>query len=404
MMTDQSPDVRDAKSLREAQHFIALDSIRGIAALSVVLCHMDWTGIVESQGYVRNSYLMVDLFFVLSGFVIFYAYGERLKSGLDFSKFMWLRFWRLYPLHFTFLIVWLGIECLKGFFQWHFGLVANTPAFSTNNLSSFIGNLFLVQSLHLYNKGTYNGPAWSISVEFYTYILFGILILWLGSKRSTLIAAGLTCCLSLGALLLLGPKALFKTYDFGLVRCLMGFFLGLLTFALYRQLHHSRIANSRPKLTSYLALMLLTIFVLFLQFKSPGLSDLLIYPLSSAVILSIALAPHDGPTRFLSTAPFAWLGAVSYSIYMVHDSVVWTVMQVLRILMRAKEINLPAYDMSVLQIGASTGLGLTIVTMILVLAISHFTYTWIEKPFRDWSKSTWPGVRTRLMSNVEVSN
>ncbi len=70
-MTGKNPDIQKIKSPRDAPHFLALDSIRGIAALSVVLYHMSWTSVIESQSYVRNSYLMVDLFFVLSGFVIF---------------------------------------------------------------------------------------------------------------------------------------------------------------------------------------------------------------------------------------------------------------------------------------------------------------------------------------------
>ncbi len=401
-MADQNPDVGEAKSLREAPHFVALDSIRGIAALSVVLYHMSWTSVVESQNYVRNSYLMVDLFFVLSGFVIFYAYGDRIKSVLDFSKFMWLRFWRLYPLHFFFLIVWLGIECLKGIMQWRFGHVASNPAFSSNNLSSFIANLFLVQSLHLFKNSTYNYPAWSISVEFYTYILFGILALCCGSRRIVLIGAALICSLCLAALVLLGPKALTYTSDFGIVRCLAGFFLGVLIFALYQGLRHSTIINSNPRLTGYLPLVAIAAFVLFLQFKSQGFSDLLIYPLSAAVILTIAFAPSDGPMRFLNTTPFAWLGAVSYSIYMVHAAVESGINMVLRVVTHAKEVQLPLHDTPVLQVGNAVGLGLVAITMILVLIISHFTFAWIEKPFRDWSKSAWPSVRTRLMPNAEA--
>ncbi len=393
------------QSTREAPHFVALDSIRGIAALSVVLCHMTWTSVVQSQSYVQNSYLMVDMFFVLSGFVIFYAYGKRISSGLDFSKFMWLRFWRLYPLHFCLLIVSLGIECLKALAQWRFGIVANNPAFSSNNLSSFIGNLFLVQSLHLFNKGTFNEPAWSISVEFYTYILFGILVLLSGSKRVVLIAAACIFGLSLAALVPLSQKGLAHyTYDFGIVRCLAGFFLGVLTFAFYERLRSSNITNSRPRLIGCFPLVAITTFVLFLQLKSPGYSDLAIYFLSAAVILSLALTPSSGPTRLLSTAPFAWLGAISYSIYMVHDSVVWAVNQTLRIVVHAKVIHLPLYETPVLEPHAAVGLGAVVITLILVLIISHFTFVCIEKPFRDWSKSAWPIVRARLLPKTATPN
>ncbi len=199
-------DASTANRPREAPHFVALDSVRGVAALCVVFYHMAWTSPIEPLHFVRNSYLMVDLFFVLSGFVIFYAYGERLKTGTQFWQFMWLRFWRLYPLHFALLIVWLGIECIKALLQWRVGHVSVNPAFSSNNLGSFLANLFLVQSLHLFKNSTYNYPAWSISVEFYTYVVFGVLSRCCDSKRLLLSVSALVVTLRLAALLVLGPQ------------------------------------------------------------------------------------------------------------------------------------------------------------------------------------------------------
>ena len=380
--------VEQAKvSTRQVPHFVALDSIRGIAALSVVLYHMSWTSFVEAQSYVRNSYLMVDLFFVLSGFVIFYAYGNRIRAASDAVRFMWLRFWRLYPLHFTFLIVFLLIECLKAFVQWRFGLIANHPAFSSNNFSAFIGNLFLLQSLHIYHHITFNYPSWSISAEFYTYIVFALLVLWPSGKRALLVRSALTCTLAAGFLIYLGPTALGDTNDYGIVRCLTGFFLGVLTFALHESLRPLKFIRSNAGPMNWLAFVAFSGFVVFIAFKHRGYSDLAIYPLSATLVLLVALSPPAGPIRFLSTAPFVWLGTVSYSIYMVHASVEWGVAQVLRFAMHAKEAISPFHATPVLVPGTVTGLCAVAAFLAIVLMLSHFTYAWIEKPLRDWSKT-----------------
>lgn len=385
-----SPHPVAGKNSGQVPHFVALDSIRGVAALSVALYHMSWTSSVEAQSYVRNSYLMVDLFFVLSGFVIFYAYGNRIRTASDATRFMWLRFWRLYPLHFTFLIVFLLIECAKGLVEWRLGLVANHPAFSTNNFGSFIGNLFLVQSLHFFHNTTFNYPSWSISVEFYTYVVFAFAILLSSGKRTFLITAALICAVSVGALAYFGFTLLGDTNDFAIVRCLTGFFIGVLIYALYERLSESQSFRSLHKAMGWLALVVFAGFLGFLAFKHRGNSDFAIYPLSASLVLFVALSAAKGPVRILQAAPFVWLGTASYSIYMVHASAEWGIAQILRFVMHTKQAKLPFHDTPVLEPNAVAGLFATIAYLAIILVISHFTYNWIEKPLRDWSKVYWP--------------
>jgi peptidoglycan/LPS O-acetylase OafA/YrhL len=398
------PEPKNSESSLQPAHFAALDSIRGIAALSVVFFHISWVSFVEELNYVRNSYLMVDLFFVLSGFVMFYSYGDRIKNFIGAARFMWLRFWRLYPLHFAFLVVFFLFECLKAFVQWRFGLVANNPAFSLNNFHAFMGNLFLVQSLHIFPKPTFNFPSWSISVEFYTYVVFAIVVLSSGGKRAALFGSGIICILSLGILVLLGPRAESYTADFGIFRCFAGFFLGVVTFATYENLQSCTLIRSHSRTVGWSAIIALVVFAAYLQLKHLGFSDLAIYPLSAAVVLLVALAPSEGVTRFLVTPPLIWLGTVSYSIYMTHAAVEWGVNQVLRFVTHAKEIELPLHDTPVLLPGTAIGLCAIAATLILVLVVSHFTYAWIEKPFRDWSKTAWPARPMRAAKNAGASS
>jgi peptidoglycan/LPS O-acetylase OafA/YrhL len=370
-------------------HFVALDSLRGIAALSVVFFHISWMNPTESLGYVRNSYLMVDVFFVLSGFVIFYAYHNKLGTLAEERRFLWLRFWRLYPLHFAFLLVFLLIECLKAWVQWRYGLVANHPAFKTNNLYSFVTNLLLIQSLHTNNDLTYNGPAWSISVEFYTYILFAVILFCLRGTRAVLAAAVLISAMSFALLVWLGPGAEGSTYSFGIVRCLTGFFLGVLTFILYDAVRKTRAVADHSDLIGRAAVIAMIGFAIFIACKSEGFSDLAVYPFSAAVILFVSLSPANGATHFLCAKPFVWLGTVSYSIYMAHSSVLWFVAQAVRFGAHAKEIALPLHDTPVLTPSPIVGSLAAAAGVALVLGVASLSYKWIEKPFRDWSREAW---------------
>src|SRR6202142_2994764 len=123
---------RPASGAKGADFFVPLESLRGVAALIVVVYHAVWLNPVTNSRFFLNGALMVDFFFVLSGFVIFHSYGSRLSSLRDFGRFLWLRLGRLYPLHFAFLLVFLAIEAAKYFAQVRFGIVAEKPAFTVN--------------------------------------------------------------------------------------------------------------------------------------------------------------------------------------------------------------------------------------------------------------------------------
>src|SRR5438874_12343040 len=92
-----------------AKRFAALDSLRGICAIFVAIYHFSTVSILSSIPFIKNGFLLVDFFFVLSGFVIAASYGERLKAKFPISKFMFLRLGRLYPLHIFVLCLYLAI-------------------------------------------------------------------------------------------------------------------------------------------------------------------------------------------------------------------------------------------------------------------------------------------------------
>lgn len=163
-----------------------LESIRGLAALLVVFFHIPKWNTSLDIGIINNGYLMVELFFVLSGYVIYTAYAEKITNKKDLFRFQFLRFGRLYPVHFVFLIAFIFIEIAKYIAQSKLGIASpNTQPFRENNLTAIFQQIFLVQAIgSTHNATTFNAPAWSISVEFYTYLIFGMSILFVEKRRT----------------------------------------------------------------------------------------------------------------------------------------------------------------------------------------------------------------------------
>jgi len=77
------------------RRFVALDGLRGLAALLIVLYHVRWTNHLSGSQFIQNSYLAVDLFFILSGFVISWAYRGRIGSAADAYRFLTVRLFRV---------------------------------------------------------------------------------------------------------------------------------------------------------------------------------------------------------------------------------------------------------------------------------------------------------------------
>jgi peptidoglycan/LPS O-acetylase OafA/YrhL len=186
LKTYEQPMTADTQELYQSQTKIEeLESIRGLAALLVVFFHIPKWNTLLDIGIINNGYLMVELFFVLSGYVIHTAYAHKITNKNDLFRFQFLRFGRLYPVHFVFLVAFIFIEIAKYIAQSKLGITSlGVQPFEKNNLTAFIQQLFLIQAIGpTGNTTTFNGPAWSISVEFYTYLIFGICVLFASKKK-----------------------------------------------------------------------------------------------------------------------------------------------------------------------------------------------------------------------------
>lgn len=310
-------------------HYLPLDSIRGIAALSVVIHHVVISRTVIAAfpqkawidvPFFHNAWLFVDLFFVLSGMVISLNYVTSDFRDFSLRDFVVRRLARIYPLHLVTLLAMLMLRFARlGLVA--IGILAVAPVQTEVNTGySFFLNVLLLQSMGLLDHLSWNGPSWSISTEFYTYLLFGVLLLgarYSGSRRlfyaaSAVLVAGSGWLIVFG----LGKPSLDFHTDFGFFRCVLSFFVGVLTVKIASGLPSTslRVAPSVLQIGALLA----GIVIICLVGSHPALS--FAAPFVFAVLLGSLMAfPTASPLpALLAVRPLVWLGKRSYSIYMVH--------------------------------------------------------------------------------------
>jgi peptidoglycan/LPS O-acetylase OafA/YrhL len=374
-----------APAARDAGFFVTLESLRGIAALIVVVYHAVWLNPVTHLRFFTNGALMVDFFFVLSGFVICHSYGDRLADLRDFGRFLWLRLGRLYPLHFAFLMVFVLIESAKYLAQVHYGIIADKPAFTVNGAGAFLANVFLVHALKFSAPLTFNYPSWSISVEVYAYVLFGVLRMISGRGVRFVLVSSLIVMASAAVLWIGGQLSLADSGNgWAFFRCCGGFFLGVLTYFLYRYTLARPSPDRQKFFEAWLAPVVLCVTVAFLSFELKAAWSFLLPLLGAALIYTTVAYPNRALSAFLTDKPLRWLGKVSYSIYMVHAAIVWTFTQCLTVILKIPHVMIAGES----HVATSPLLGLFALAIYIpmVLLLSHFTFKWIEDPFRRKSR------------------
>lgn len=303
----------------------SLESLRGIAAVLVATFHFQPQTHVSGP-FIERADLMVDFFFVLSGFVIALNYHDRLRSVGEVYQFQRKRFWRLYPLHCLMLFVFLMIEVAKYLVEIHFNINANNPAFSQNNFGAFVSNLLMIHNWT--GAGiTFNTPSWSISAEFFTYLIYAISVFL---TRSTPRVFYLICTLIIvAAAFELGHRNFLGVSDFtGPLRCLFSFFIGVVTVPIFNHLKNKQLIKS-----SATAVILLSMSCYLVGASKSFMADLMpVIPIFFAlVILVVALSPKTTLVMRALTLPFlVHLGTISYGIYMIHNAVWWFTNQLLR--------------------------------------------------------------------------
>ena len=303
-----------ASDVRAVGHKLpGLTSVRAIAAWWVVLFHTKeqltpllpvWTLRVIGSGYIG-----VDLFFILSGFVIELNYGDRLAGGVRaWAEFLKRRFARIYPLHFAVLCA-MAVYALL--------IYAHSKHLTANfDFSTLPAHFLLVQSWGVDSALRWNDPAWSISAEMMAYLLFPLTAV--GARpRLWPIQVGLLSIVALISLLWLGFRLAGLrdigqgVMSVGLLRCLIEFTIGIVLCGIFLA-RRDRVGHRIPVALIGGAVGVAVAGVAL------GISDLISVPLVfSLLILGLAFAGARGRT-ILDVAPLVYLGDISYSTYLSH--------------------------------------------------------------------------------------
>lgn len=368
------------------QRFLVLDAWRGICACFVALFHFGSTSHIQNLPLLRNAYLFVDFFFVLSGFVIFASYEEKLKRGFGAGRFLLLRFGRLYPLHLALILAFIGADLLKlipalGTYSGYrpFTAPGETPPF-------ILSNLLLIQSLGIHDRLSLNDPSWSISVEFYTYVVFGLALVLLRNGIRWLILGLLL--LSPVFLALFSPEYMNTTFQYGFIRCLFGFSAGALSWHIFERYRFAA-ATFAPRLWNALEIGVLIIIALFVTGAGSSALTLIAPVLFSGAILVFSIE-KGVISRLLKMRVFMLLGLLSYSLYMNHVFIARKLF-VSGGMVAERVFHLPLFTRvgGVELIGTSHWQGdlLIVIYLSVLIAVSYATYHLIEAPCRDWFKS-----------------
>lgn len=303
-MSKRQGDIRDG-----GDRMAALDGLRGFAALAILLFHME--GFITPGRLLGHGYLAVDLFFVLSGFVVARRYGRRLDTGMSFRAFAAVRMRRLWPMALVGLVLSL--------------LVAAHPfrrsgAASPGELAAWatFGALLLPNPFAPAGAVLWiNGPAWSLHFELLANALFAAQHRrWRGAFLFALIGLALALLVVWACKLgTLGEGAKLSTYSLGLARVLYGFPAGVLICRLHETGRLPRLSLS-PWLVIGVSLLILAAP----EFgRWQGLADIAAVAVVFPALVACAVS---SPCGAWSARLFGRLSELSYPLYTIHPALI----------------------------------------------------------------------------------
>ena len=289
------------------KRFLILDAFRGFAAVLVTLFHAHFSGV-----FLPGSWLAVDFFFMLSGFVLahVYFYDHADFKHTNTVKFLSHRFARLYPLHFATLL----------FLLLYFLLVENHLDSKNSFSFSFLSHLFLINNIGFNIAGTlsWNPPAWSVSVEWAVNLLF--LFIFIKLKKPILIFIAIfiyTLIYYANLNLAYASSSLFSIFNIGMLRGIAGFFIGLGIYSLYRYMLKYSLVFTKNIFTLLEIVSFFSILIFFYFYNDLQRPDFI--ALFLFVVLLLIFSFEGG---FLSSILIKLkankLGDWSYSIYLIH--------------------------------------------------------------------------------------
>ena len=369
-----------------------LTPLRGVAAILVAVFHFEMAigrfVPATTTMFFEKSYLMVDLFFVLSGFIMIHVYGRTFDGPIrqgPLRHFLVARFARTYPLYLFALI--LLVVIVRYLTDW------GNPPIVLEQPRDILPNVFLLQSFGVCKIYNWNIPSWSISAEWGAYLVFPLLAWWISRQRKTasiLLTIGVAAAWCSIMFLLPRknplnpaipvPHNLNTTFDYGWLRGIAGFTAGMVIYQLFRLSGARRIMASDPASVAILLLV-----AAGLHF---AVNDALVVALFAALVLNFALN-NATLHKVCNNRILQFLGDISYSIYL---------MQIFLQEPFSHGVRLPGVTGNArgkFNIDFWPGLAYCLVYLLLLIGIASVTYYLVERPCRKWINERWGGAESQ---------
>jgi peptidoglycan/LPS O-acetylase OafA/YrhL len=309
--------------MKERPYIDSLTGLRGIAALWVALLHGVHELSLESimpnplLNSISCGWLAVDLFFVLSGFVIAYVHlGDFTRiTKATCVRFLLLRLARIYPAHLAAVLLWLAPLSLAAWQS-----VAPASAGLSRNYSwlTFTAAVTLTNGWGIPGFMGWNLPSWSVGSEWFAYLTFPLLGCALcrvarAAYAGAIIAATLLLMLCLSHWLTGGARFVLPD-RWALVRVECEFLIGCCVYLLAA----TRRASILGAVLTYSAAAAVVAMSMAGWQSNSGVLYLMCF---AALVFGLANSP-TGPSRFLTLWPLQRLGRISYSLYLIHALVI----------------------------------------------------------------------------------
>ncbi len=348
-------------------------ALRGLAALIVVLVHFrsffhPSIHPDEVTFFLAKGYLWVDFFFILSGFVLSYVYGiehpER-RTFRDITHYLIARFARIYPLHLISLIAVFLFFIAVALISWsQNGTFCCVFDGSLRSADSLVANLLLIHAWGMFDWVTWNFPSWSLSAEFFCYLIFATLLTMdSGSRKLALIALLCTVLLYYGFYLVTSGDV-DENFRLSVVRATSAFSIGIVLF-----LGRQTISALSEKCLTHIQITASITLLLALHF---GVPDVISISLMALIVL-VTWEDRGSLCNWLVTRHIHTMGLFSYSIYMWHYLIKFIAQKDWE-----SYTGLPLQSSipgSVIFVACLTGL---------IIPISAWSYRSLEMPARGW--------------------
>lgn len=350
----------------ESQEMLGLDALRFIAAMGIVVGHAIGRTDTFASFDARPLRLFVDLFFVISGYVIAHVYNDRILSINDYGKFLVRRAARLLPLHWLTLLCSIGVASIV----WYKGIAVDSGELF--DPACIVPNALLIHALGTCQNLSFNAPSWSISAEAVMYI-FTPVVFWIMRWRLSRWLIVFSVFIILSAFY--SDTWHTWTSNGGAVRALPSFLLGNLIY------QERDLVKKIPLANTCLFMSLLSVTIGFV-WNFPDI--VLLVLLYCAVLAAVASDLENKTPKLLKK--IAPLGQLTYSIYMIHY--LWLMLTVSFLAERVMQLQGIALDISV---------GISVLS---VVGISYLSLQLFENPSRQsitekymsWSKRRKPGI------------